>query len=279
MDNTNLLRRAKKLLRLYNFYPKKRLGQNFTVNSEILHHLVSHACLTKNDIVLEIGAGFGFLTQLLALKAKKVVAIEIDPSLVTFLKEHLQNFDNVELIEGDFLEVSVPKFNKVVAAPPYSISSPLLFRLLKNKFDSAFLILQKEFAERLAASVGTKDYGRLTVSIYYRATVELLEPVPRTMFYPPPNVDSMILCLTPRRHPPFFVEDESFFFDLVRVLFTQRNKKVRNSVVPFLRQHEMSRSEVTIFADSLTHSQKRVRELTPEDFGFLANEIFQKIDA
>lgn len=277
MDNTNLLRRAKKLLRLYNFYPKKRLGQNFTVNSEILHRLVSHACLTKNDVVLEIGAGFGFLTQLLALKSKKVIAVEIDPPLVTFLKEHLQNFDNVELIEGDFLEVSVPKFDKVVAAPPYSISSPLLFRLLDNKFDSAFLILQKEFAERLAASVGTKDYGRLTVSVYYRANVELLDPVPRAMFYPPPNVDSMILCLTPRS-PPFFVDDESFFFDLVRVLFTQRNKKVRNSIIPFLLQHEMSKNEVKIFADSLTYGQKRVRELTPEDFGFLANELFQKID-
>lgn len=277
MDNTNLLRRAKKLLRLYNFYPKKRLGQNFTVNSETLHHLVSHACLTKNDVVLEIGAGFGFLTQLLASKSKKVIAVELDPPLVSFLKEHLQTLDNVELIEGDFLEVSVPNFDKVVAAPPYSISSPLLFRLFEKEFDSAFLILQKEFAERLAASVGTKDYGRLTVSIYYRANVELLELVPRTMFYPPPNVDSMILCLTPRS-PPFFVEDEAFFFDLVRVLFTQRNKKVRNSVIPFLLQHEISKNEVTLFADSLTYSQKRVRELTPEDFGFLANEIFQKIN-
>jgi 16S rRNA (adenine1518-N6/adenine1519-N6)-dimethyltransferase len=277
VDNTNLLRRAKKLLRLYNFYPKKRLGQNFTVNSEILHHLVSHACLTKNDVVLEIGAGFGFLTQLLASKSKKVIAVELDPPLVSFLKEHLQTLDNVELIEGDFLEVSIPNFDKVVAAPPYSISSPLLFRLFENKFDSAFLILQKEFAERLAASVGTKDYGRLTVSIYYRANVELLEPVPRTMFYPPPNVDSMILCLTPR-NPPFFVEDEAFFFDLVRVLFTQRNKKVRNSVIPFLRQHEISKNEITLFADSLTYSQKRVRELAPEDFGLLANEIFQKIN-
>ncbi len=276
MDNPNLLRWAKQLLRLYNFYPKKRLGQNFTVNSDILQQLISHACLTKNDVVLEVGAGFGFLTKHLAAKCKKVIAVEVDPALVTFLREHLQSLDNVELIEGDFLKVSVPNFNKVVAAPPYSISSPLLFRLLENKFDSAFLILQKEFAERLAASVGTKDYGRLTVSIYYRADVKLLEPVPRTMFYPPPNVDSMILRLTPRS-PPFSVEDESFFFDLVRVLFTQRNKKVRNSIIPFLREHEIPKNEATPFADSLSYSKKRVRELSPEDFGLLANEIFQKI--
>ena len=278
MDNSNLLKRAKQLLRLYNFYPKKRLGQNFTVNSDALQQLVSHACLTKNDVVLEVGAGFGFLTQLLAEKSKKVIAVEVDPPLVTFLRKHLQNLDNVELIEGDFLDVSVPEFNKVVAAPPYSISSPLLFRLLENKFDSAFLILQKEFAERLAASVGTKDYGRLTVSIYYRADVQLLELVPRTMFYPPPKVDSMILRLTPK-NPPFSVKDEPFFFDLVRVLFTQRNKKVRNSVIPFLRKHNVPKDQVTAFADSLIYSKKRVRELAPEDFGFLANEIFQKINA
>ena len=276
MDNPNLLRRAKQLFRLYNFYPKKRLGQNFTVNSDILQQLISHACLTKDDVVLEVGAGFGFLTKHLAAKCKKVIAVEVDPALVTFLREHLQSLDNVELIEGDFLKVSVPNFNKVVAAPPYSISSPLLFRLLENKFDSAFLILQKEFAERLAASVGTKDYGRLTVSIYYRADVKLLEPVPRTMFYPPPNVDSMILRLTPRS-PPFSVEDESFFFDLVRVLFTQRNKKVRNSIIPFLREYEIPQNEATPFADSLSYSKKRVRELSPEDFGLLANEIFKKI--
>jgi 16S rRNA (adenine1518-N6/adenine1519-N6)-dimethyltransferase len=277
VDNPNLLKRAKQLLRLYNFSPKKRLGQNFTVNSDILQQLISHSCLTKNDVVLEVGAGFGFLTQLLAKKSKKVIAVEVDPFLVTFLRKHLQNLDNVELIEGDFLKVSVPEFNKVVAAPPYSISSPLLFRLLENKFDSAFLILQKEFAERLAASVGTKNYGRLTVSIYYRADVELLELVPRTMFYPPPNVDSMVLRLTPK-HPPFSVEDEPFFFDLIRVLFTQRNKKVRNSIIPFLRERNIPKNESTVFADSLIYSKKRVRELAPEDFGVLANEIFQKIN-
>ena len=276
MDNSNLLRQTKHLLRLYNFYPKKRLGQNFTVNLDILQQLVSHACLTKNDIVLEVGAGFGFLTRLLAEKSKKVIAVEVDPSLVAFLKEHLQSLDNVDLIEGDILDVSVPRFNKVVSAPPYSISSPLLFRLLENKFDSAFLILQKEFAERLTASVGSKNYGRLTVSIYYRADVELLELVPRTMFYPSPGVDSMILRLTPK-NPPFPVEDEPFFFDLVRIIFTQRNKKVRNAIIPFLREYKIPKTKAVAFADSLFYSERRVRELAPEDFGLMANEIFQKM--
>ena len=190
MEKINLLRRTKHLFRLYGFFPKKRLGQNFTVNSDILQRLVSYASLTENDVVLEVGAGFGFLTQLLSKECEKVIAVEIDPRLVSFLRKHLHSLQNLELIEGDILKLSLPHFNKVVSTPPYSISSPLLFRLLENKFDFAVLILQKEFAERLAASVGTKEYGRLTVTIYYRTDVELLDVVPRTMFYPPPDVDS-----------------------------------------------------------------------------------------
>ena len=276
MENSNLLQRAKQLLRLYGVSPKKRLGQNFTVNSDILQRLVSHASLTKDDVVLEVGAGFGFLTPLLSGACKKVIAVEVDLGLVNFLRKQLHSLQNVELIEGDVLKVSLPPFNKVVSAPPYSISSPLLFRLLENKFDSAVLILQKEFAERLAASVGSKDYGRLTVTIYYRADVELLDPVPRTMFYPPPDVDSMMVRLKPRA-APFHVDNEETFFDLVRTLFTQRNKKVRNGLIPFLRKRELSREDAVELADSMVYSAKRVRELAPEDFGILTNELLRKL--
>ncbi len=276
MERINLLRRAKHLFRLYGFFPKKRLGQNFTVNSDILQRLVSFASLTKDDVVLEVGAGFGFLTQLLSRECKKVIAVEVDPRLVNFLRKQLHSLRNVDLIEGDILKVSIPPFNKVVSAPPYSISSPLLFRLLERKFKCAVLILQKEFAERLAASVGSKDYGRLTVTIYYRADVELLDYVPRNMFYPPPDVDSMMVRLKPRT-PPFQVDDEETFFEVVRTLFTQRNKKVRNALIPFLRKREMTGKEAVQLADSIVYSAKRVRELAPEDFGILTNLLLRKL--
>jgi 16S rRNA (adenine1518-N6/adenine1519-N6)-dimethyltransferase len=275
VERINLLRRAKHLLRLYGFFPKKRLGQHFAVNSDMLQRLVSHASLTEDDVVLEVGAGFGFLTQLLSSECKKVVAVEVDPKVVGILREQLRGLPNVDLIEGDILKVSLPPFNKVVSAPPYSISSPLLFRLLERKFEWAVLILQKEFAERLAASVGSKDYGRLTVTIYYRAEVELLDYVPRTMFYPAPDVDSMMVRLKPRP-PPFHVDDEETFFELVRTLFTQRNKKVRNGLIPFLRKHEITGKEAVELADSMVYSSKRVRELAPEDFGILANGLLRK---
>jgi 16S rRNA (adenine1518-N6/adenine1519-N6)-dimethyltransferase len=276
VEHVNLLRWAKHLFRLYEFFPKKRFGQNFTINSEILNMLVAHASLSKSDVVLEVGAGFGFLTKLLSRKCKKVIAVEVDSQLVAFLQKHLQGLQNVELLEGDILDVSLPPFNKVVSAPPYSISSPLLFRLLEYKFDSAVLIFQKEFAERLAASVGTKNYGRLTVNISYRADVELLDYVPRAMFYPPPDVDSMVVRLTPKA-PPFHVDDEKMFSELVRVIFTQRNKKVRNSLISFLRQRQLPKKEAMILADSIIYSEKRVRELAPEDFGILTNELIKKL--
>ena len=272
MENINLLQKTKNLLRLYGFSPKKRLGQNFTINYETLQCLIGHASLTQNDVVLEVGAGFGFLTHLLSNRCKKVIAVEVDPQLANFLRKNLSTLTNVVLMEGDILKLSLPFFNKVVSAPPYSISSPLLFRLLETRFDLALLILQKEFAERLGAQVGTKDYGRLTVSIYYRTTVELLDVVARKMFYPPPDVDSMMLKLKPR-NPPFYVEDEALFFELIRALFTQRNKKVRNSLIHFLRKREFLRDEAITLADSTIYSSKRVRELAPEDFGILANEL------
>ncbi len=273
----NLLQRAKHLLRLYDLFPKKRLGQNFTVDIDLLRRLISYASIAKDDVVLEVGAGLGFLTQLLAGECKKVIAVEVDPKLVRILKKQFRNLQNLELIEGDILKVSLPPFNKVVSTPPYSISSPLLFRLLeRSEFDYAVLVLQKEFAERLAASVGSKDYGRLTVTIYYRADVELLDYVPRTMFYPPPDVDSMIVRLKPRE-PPFQVEDEETFFELVQVLFTQRNKKVRNALIPFLRKREITRKDAVELADSTVYRAKRVRELAPEDFAILMSMLLRKL--
>lgn len=272
MENEILLKKLKRFLRLYGFLPKRRLGQNFTVNPDILRLLIENASLKKDDVVLEVGAGFGFLTQLLSRECKKVIAVEIDPKLVDFLKKQFGETNNVVLIEGDILNISLPPFNKIVSAPPYSISSPLLFHLLERKFDFGIFILQKEFVERLAADVGTKEYGRLTVMINYRATVDLLSIVSREMFYPSPDVDSIMFCLKPKE-PPFYVENESIFFDLVRTLFTQRNKKVRNALIQFLRKYEFTKEEAIEIADNTVFSNRRVREMSPEDFGNLANKF------
>ncbi|MFB0501975.1 MAG: 16S rRNA (adenine(1518)-N(6)/adenine(1519)-N(6))-dimethyltransferase RsmA [Candidatus Bathyarchaeia archaeon] len=268
----DLLPRARRLLHLHRVFPKKRLGQNFVIDRALLQKMISYASVNREDTVLEVGAGLGFLTKLLSPTCKRVIAVEVDLKLARILRSELIDLRNVDLIEGDVLNVSVPQFNKVVSTPPYSISSPLLFWLLENRFDCAVLTFQKEFAERLTAPVGSRDYGRLTIGTYYRAEAELLDPVPRSMFYPPPDVDSMVVRLKPREEPPFSVEDEEAFFELVQTMFTQRNKKVRNAIVPFLRRR-MVKADTARLADSLLFHDKRVRELAPEDFGALTKEI------
>lgn len=273
----SLLKKTRRLLHTYKIFPKKRLGQNFMIDEGLLRLMISHASVNKNDVVLEIGTGLGFLTRLLSQKCRRVITVEADPRLIMVLRTELRDLENVKLVEGDVLKVSIPSFNKVVSNPPFYISSPILFWLLERNFDCAVLTFQKEFAERLVASAGSKDYGRLTVMTYYRADVELLDYVPRNMFYPSPDVDSYIVRLK-LRLPPFAVKDRQAFFELVRTLFTQRNKKVRNAVTPFLTKLGIEKGKVIEVADSLSYHDKRVRELAPEDFGALVNEILKKKD-
>ena len=239
------------------------------VNDGYLHSMAYYASLQTDDIILEIGPGFGNLTRVLSPVCKKVIAVEVDHRLVEALRQELARSDNVVIIDGDVLEAKIPEFNKVVANPPFSISSPILFWLLEKSFDLAVLTFQKEFADRLGAEVGTKDYSRLTVETYYRAEVELLETVPREAFFPPPDVEACIVRLKPRGTSPFHVKNEELFHELVRTLFSQRNRKVRNAVVNLLRKPGME----NVLADSLLFHDKRVRELTPEDFGTIANEL------
>jgi 16S rRNA (adenine1518-N6/adenine1519-N6)-dimethyltransferase len=272
----SLIGQTKRLLRAYEVHPKKRYGQNFMVDNAVLQRLVSYADLGRDDGVLEVGAGFGFLTRLLAEKCRKVVAFEVDPKLVQALRRQLEGLQNVELAEGDILKAHLPPFDKVVSTPPYSISSPLLFRLLEQAFKLAVLTFQEEFAERLAAPVGSKEYSRLTVATYYKADVELLDRVPRTAFFPSPDVDSTIVRLKPRKARPFHVSDEGEFFKLLKTAFTQRNKKLRNAVLYYLLKKGMTKTKAQELADSLTFHDKRVRELAPEDFGALTNEILEK---
>jgi len=265
----NLYQKARHLMRTYGIFPKKFLSQHFMVDDHLLGLMCSYGGVDRADVVLEVGAGFGFLTRFLAQRAGKVVAVEADARLMKVLEGELAEFDNVELIDGDIFKVATPAFNKVVSNPPFSISSPLLFWLLNKTFDRAVLIFQKEFANRLDAPIGSKDYSRLTVSTYYRAEVELLDLVPKEAFYPAPEVDAVIVRLNPKKAPPFKVKDKKVFDEVVRTLFTQRNRKVRNAVLPLLHRYGLENA----VADLLPFHDKRVRKLAPEDFGALANEL------
>jgi len=271
-----LLDETKRLLRHYRIIPKKRLGQNFLVDEEVLYKMVAYANLNEEDAILEIGAGLGFLTEKLAEKAERVIAVEIDDKLVRVLRERLRAWKNVTILHGDIMKIDTPDFNKVVSTPPYSISSPLQFWLLNRSFNEAILSFQKEFARRLIAPINSKDYGRLTVTTYYRADVEVLDVIAKESFWPPPKVDSVIVRLKPRK-PPFKVMDEGIFLDVVRAIFTQKNKKLRNAIIPFFSKFRLSSKEARRIADSLPFRERRPRELSPEEIGIIADYIVREL--
>lgn len=265
---------TKLLLRKHRIFPKKSLGQHFMVDHSIFQFLTNYGSLNSADVVLDIGAGLGFLTCFLADKCKSVFAVESDARLVNVLREQIKDFSNVKVVHGDILEVELPQFNKVISIPPYHISSSLLMWLFNKHFDCAVLILQKEFANRLSAFVGSEDYSWLTVVTYYHAETEILDDVPKWMFYPQPEVDSVIVRLKPKKPQPFTLKNEVFFRRLTQTLFTHRNRKVRNAVLPFVKGVRGVKVEDAIKKIENFHFyNKRVRELPPEDFGALANAL------
>jgi 16S rRNA (adenine1518-N6/adenine1519-N6)-dimethyltransferase len=239
-------------------------GQHFLVDKALAQREITYAELSYDDVVLEIGPGKGVLTRLLAEKVKKVIAVEIDGRLVSLLRSQLPK--NVELIHGDILTIpltSLPRFTKIVSNIPYEISSPLTFSLLDHHFKVAILIYQKEFAERMIAPPRTHAYSRLTVGVYYRATCELLEGVPRSSFQPQPQVDSAVIRLKPRVQPPFEILDEDVFFSLTRTLFNHRRKRIGTILNRKLKGP----------LEQLPYRNHRVEELTPEEIGLLSNYL------
>jgi len=245
---------------------KGKIGQNFLIDKKVAERELEYASIEKNDVVLEIGPGKGIITKLLSEKAQKVIAIEIDEKLVSELKEFLP--DNVLLINGDALKIDfdlLPKFNKIVSNLPFHISSPITFKLLDFDFSLAVLIYQKEFAERMVAKSGSKDYSRISVGVYYRSTCEIMETVHRSLFIPQPKIDSCVIRLQPRSSPPFFVLDEKFFFNLTRELFNHRRKKIKNTIKKVYK----------IEYEDIPFQSRRVEEISPEQIGELSDFLFK----
>jgi len=265
------------LLRRHGIRLSKRAGQHQVIDPTVLEQMVDYAELSRDDVVLEVGAGIGNLTLLLAARAGRVIAVERDRRLMSVLGERLRVHSNVKLLCGDALQIELPKFNKVVANLPYGISSDITFRLLKRKFELAILMYQREFAERLVAKPGSDDYGRLTVNAYYRASLELLREVPPEAFFPQPKVTSAIVRLKPRE-PPFDVADESMFFNVVRALFQHRRQRVRNAlyrsfgeVFPGVKVSKVERRATIDQKLPKALAETPVIDLAPDKFGVIAN--------
>jgi len=211
--------------------PDPEFDQHFLVDDRVLDRIPTYAEDFDRSHVLEIGAGTGALTDRLLAVADEVTAVERDADYAAFLRTEFADeiaAGDLDVVEGDALAVELPEFSACVANLPYSVSSQIAFRLLPLK-KPLVLMFQQEFAERMVADAGTDDYGRLSVSAQHYADVEIVEPVPKEAFSPPPAVESAVVRALPR-DPEYGVDDEAFFLDFVKAVFTQRRKTMRNAV-------------------------------------------------
>ena len=229
------------VLKKYNFSFQKKYGQNFLIDTNILERIISESEITKDDCVLEIGPGIGTMTQYLAESAKRVVAVEIDRSLIPILEDTLSGYDNVTVINEDVLKVDIEsiikEYNdnkpiKVVANLPYYITTPIIMGLLENHIPakSITVMVQKEVASRMQAGPGSKDYGALSLAVQYYAEPYIAANVPPNCFMPRPNVGSAVIRLTNWDKPPVEVKDERLMFKLIRASFNQRRKTLQNGI-------------------------------------------------
>ncbi|MFC1621116.1 16S rRNA (adenine(1518)-N(6)/adenine(1519)-N(6))-dimethyltransferase RsmA [Candidatus Omnitrophota bacterium] len=226
------LREVKNILHDHNIRPSKRLGQNFLIDQNIQKKIIALAHIEKEDTVLEVGPGLGALTSGLCKAASKVIAIEKDKRLHEILLQS-SSFENLELIQGDALKHDFSKHSKikVLGNLPYYISSPILVYLLKNRsvIDSIFITVQREFAERLVAKPGTRDYGSISCFTQFYAEPEILFKIKKTAFYPMPKVDSCFLKICVRNQG-LYLTDEEKLFKMIRSSFEKRRKTILNSL-------------------------------------------------
>lgn len=225
---------TKDILKQYGLNAKKKFGQNFLIDPNILRKIVEVADIDEESYVVEIGPGLGSLTELLAQTAKHVRAYEIDPDMIRVLNDRLGEYSNLEVINSDILkeEINIDQPITVVANLPYYITTPILFKLLESdlKINKIVVMMQKEVAMRLEGNPNTKDYNSLSVAIQYRTEPKIAFPVSREVFIPKPNVDSSVIVLDVLKQPRVQVEDEKHFFRVVKSSFVQRRKTLVNNL-------------------------------------------------
>lgn len=234
----SLAYKTKQIIKQYDFAFKKNFGQNFLVDERVLDKIVDSADITSDDVVLEVGPGIGTLTQALARRAKKVVAVEIDKTLIPILQELLSDFDNIEIINNDILKVDITDIVrenggrpiKVVANLPYYITTPIIMNILEKQLpvESITVMIQKEVAYRMQAQPKSKDYGSLSLVVQYYCKPYLVANVPQNCFMPRPNVDSAVIRLTLLDKPAVDVKNRELLFSIIKASFSQRRKTLLN---------------------------------------------------
>ena len=270
------------VIQKYEFAFQKKFGQNFLIDTHVLDKIIRAAGVTKEDMVLEIGPGIGTMTQCLAEAAGRVVAVEIDSTLIPILKDTLKDYDNITVINEDILKVDIKKlaeeYNggrpiKVVANLPYYITTPIIMGLFESEvpIDNITVMVQKEVADRMQTGPGSKDYGALSLAVQYYAEPYIVANVPPNCFIPRPNVGSAVIRLTRHQKPPVEVKDSGLMFRLIRASFNQRRKTLQNGLNNSSELH-YSKEQIARAIESLgVPATVRGEALTLEQFARLAN--------
>ncbi len=284
IDRISNIIRTQDILRRHDFNFKKKFGQNFLTDQNILTKITQTAELSKEVNVIEIGPGIGSLTQYLLEEAAEVMAFEIDKSLIPILEETMAPYDNFTLVSADILKVDllseIQKFKnpnlpiKVVANLPYYITTPILMHLIESKipFSEFVVMMQKEVADRIAASPKTKAYGSLSIAVQYYMEASVAFIVPRTVFIPAPNVDSAILKMVRREAPLVEVEDEEWFFKTMHSSFVHRRKTLMNNLQAAFGKESKPEIE-KLLAQAEISPTIRGEALSIEEFAKLADAL------
>jgi len=270
------------ILAKYQIRPLKRLGQSFLSDPNIIRKIIEVSDIRRDETVVEIGAGLGVMTALMARRAERVIALEIDRALIPVLHEELKKYDNVEILHVDALKFEFRCRGgatfKVVGNIPYNISSQILFRLLeaKDHISSMVLMFQKEVAERLVADPGSKTYGILSVIVRLYTVPAIVFNVSPQCFYPRPKVESAVVRMDIPEKPLVEVDDDAFLLTVVRSAFSKRRKTILNNLKAPSRIG-LRREDLLEVLDSLgIDPARRAETLAPEDFVRLSNALSRR---
>lgn len=282
MEKLSNINTVKEILSKHGFTFSKALGQNFLINPSVCPRMAMECGVDENSGVIEIGPGIGVLTNELAKRAKKVIAVELDKRLLPVLEETLGEYDNVKVINEDVMKLDLNKLIEeefegmnvcVCANLPYYITSPIVMRLLEEKLNvsSITVMVQKEAAQRICANVGTRQCGAVTAAVWYYSEPELLFNVSSGSFMPAPKVDSAVIRLNIRKEPPVSVKSEEVLFKTIKAAFSQRRKNIANSLSAGL---SVGKQEIiSVLEDCGIPASKRAEELTLENLGKIADRL------
>jgi 16S rRNA (adenine1518-N6/adenine1519-N6)-dimethyltransferase len=270
------------ILAKYQIRPLKRLGQSFLSDPNIIRKIIEVSDIRRDETVVEIGAGLGVMTALMARRAERVIALEIDRALIPVLHEELKKYDNVEILHVDALKYEFRTRGgatlKVVGNIPYNISSQILFRLLeaRDHISSMVLMFQREVAERLVAGPGSKTYGILSVLVRLYTDPAIVFNVSPQCFYPRPKVESAVVRMDIPEKPLIGVDDDAFLLTVVRSAFSKRRKTLMNNLKASSRIGLRHDALLQVLDSLGIDPARRAETLAPEDFARLSNALSRR---